>query len=572
MAVSAAAATASGGAPVIESPCSSTTSSPDKIFSKVNGSLTNDSMDTSVTSQFSRQSGNGRSLNRLSSSLSWTKRKKGTGVHRRGDVCGLLRRQQQQSIVLHLMAIVLVLLLVSWIISTQSTCFSPPSPSKPLKQKPEPQQRPTVQLDHPRFELQSSKAPVCHPLTSEDDVTITLVTQLSHDRLWMMKHHCQRYPHPMIIAVYSNSTLPEVLDELRGMGCSVDVVQSDLGASQEQRDDDENIEVDDDQVSVHQNKIPLLQVAVLDAQTHGAWNDYPVNELRNLALSLVQSTYIIYIDVDFWTSENLYETLNSSGIKQRLLNDPKQALVIPAFALFRQCWQWKDCKEKNIPKMPKTLEDLAKMLKTKRGNIFDPTNRGGHGSTDYQAWFRQETGSLHDIPCLQSHRYEPFIVIRYCQDLPPFQSAFSGYGKNKVTWMMQVIASGYTLSQVGGIYLVHYPHLDSNSRMHWNEAPQQLRVPVVTNDQTPKEAVYNVRRPKKSDGDLEFGRFKRGQVDQLYDAFLEWLAQTIPASSARLFLCESAQDDDSKLWINPAIKEKRKQHRQKSDENSNNKT
>ena len=444
-----------------------------------------------------------------------------------------------------------------------------------------PQQQPSESLSNPQFELTSKEAPTCATLSSPDQVTVTLVTQLSHDRLWMMKYHCQRYPHPMAIAVYSNNTQEEVLQELRDMGCPVDtdaVVpqrRHDGPLPQHQppevpdelRDDDENIEVDDDQqrrrrLSEKQRQTqPLLQVAVLDAHTHGSWNDYPVNALRNLALSLVRSTYIMYIDADFWTSEHLYETINSLEIKHALLKDPQLALVIPAFGLFRQCREWRECPEDNIPEMPFTLKDVFHMFENRQGHVFDPTNKGGHGSTDYKGWFQQKSSSLEAISCLQSNRYEPFVMIRYCQDMPPFQAAFSGYGKNKVTWMMQVIASGYVLSQVGGAFLVHYPHLDSNSRQHWNQAPKQLQVGTDKS----KEGEFNVRRPKKTDGDLNFQEYKRGQVDKLYIEFRDWLAAAIPEDRTRLTLCESAQDDDGKLWIDPEIKqERKKQKRQHS--------
>jgi len=458
----------------------------------------------------------------------------------------------------------------------------------------------------PLFELVSSDAPVCRPLTSPDEITVTLVTQLSEDRLWMMEHHCDRYVkngHSMSIAVYSNNTREQVLEMLREMDCPVDEdFEVDDDSESDEREDEDNEtgngqqreEEDggnrDDDAEKEQEDIgaggaaeavdgnqedrrrllqenlgsskPLLQVSVLDARTHGAWNDYPVNELRNLALRQVDTSYIIYIDVDFWPSKKLYETIvESPDVQDALLDDPKRALVIPAFSMLRQCHEWRECPEKNIPKMPKSLKDLARGIKKRRVTIFDPTNKGGHGSTDYKGWFGQHVGSLVDIPCLQSHRYEPFVMIRYCRDLPPFQEAFSGYGKNKVTWMMQVVASGYAFSQVGGAYLVHYPHLDSQSRQHWNKAPKELIVNVPDQEDTEETEDakkplqnYNLRRPEKTDKDLHLAEYKRGQVDMLYVEFRQWLEKSIPSDQARLPLCEDAQNDDGKLWIDPELK------------------
>jgi len=90
-----------------------------------------------------------------------------------------------------------------------------------------------------------------------------------------------------------------------------------------------------------------VEISVLDARTHGAWNDYPVNELRYLALSRVSTTHILYLDVDFWPCDFLYETLMGcqeedtlTPVREALFSDPKQALVIPAFQLWRRCSEW----------------------------------------------------------------------------------------------------------------------------------------------------------------------------------------------------------------------------------------
>jgi hypothetical protein len=429
-----------------------------------------------------------------------------------------------------------------------------------------------TKTDSTKFQLISNDAPSCKTSSSSssspDDIDITLVTQLSHDRLWMMKHHCERYgPNIISIAVYTNNTLDEVTTELVGMGCRV--VQQSNGVNvnvnddddddgierrrRRRRDDDENMDIDDDQTEATATATTaIVSVVVLNAERHGtAWNDYPVNELRNLALRAVQTTHIIYIDIDFWTSNNLYDTIVQPQIKQQLYNDPKLVLVIPAFQLRRttNCAdETKDCRNEHVPLMPHTFEGLSEGIKSERITIFDPTNHGGHGSTDYTKWLHQSIGSMHGIPCLKSHRYEPFVVIRYCRDItPPFQSIFSGYGKNKMTWMMQVVRSGFIFSQIGGVYVIHYPHKISSSRIEWNNSPKQLQQQHQNN--------YNVRRPKQSDGDtINFNKYKRGQTDILYIEFKNWLEETITSTNVRVPMCNNAQDDDNKLWIDPKLK------------------
>jgi hypothetical protein len=111
-----------------------------------------------------------------------------------------------------------------------------------------------------------------------------------------------------------------------------------------------------------------------------------------------------------------------------------------------------------------------------------------------------------------------------------------------MTWMMQLTRMGYRLSQVGGIFLVHYPHLDSKSRMTWNEVPKEL---IDTSDKGEKR----VRRPQKEEArSIDFENFKRGQVDKTFAEFRKWLQANIP-DRRRLEKCVDATDDDARLWI-----------------------
>jgi hypothetical protein len=345
------------------------------------------------------------------------------------------------------------------------------------------------------FEQYTRHAPSCndHPL-QPDDVQFTLVTQLSSDRLWMLRHHCQRWPYPMSVAVLTNQTQSQVLDGLVHMGCD---------SSQ-------------------------LTVQVLSATDYPD-TDYPVNVLRNLALSHVTTSHVMYVDIDFWVSTDLHRLLNADSTRQALANNHKLAVVVPAFQLHRVCREWRECPELNIPKMPHTMDDLLTLLRDKHGSMFDPTNRGGHGSTLYAPWIHQDPGSLLEIPCIRSNRYEPYLAFRHCHETPPFQPAFSGYGKNKMTMVMHMRRTGYTFSQLGGAYLVHYPHLDSKSRMEWNESPLE------------GHALNEVQQ-------ADWAAYKRGRVDAVFVDFRTWLQRAVPDETV-VPKCHDAEDDDARLWI-----------------------
>jgi len=183
--------------------------------------------------------------------------------------------------------------------------------------------------------------------------------------------------------------------------------------------------------------------------------------------------------------------------------------------------------------MPADKDQLVSMIVDRHADPFDPTNPGGHGSTRYKEWFEQSAEALVPIECVRSNRYEPYLVFRYCRDLPPFQEAFSGYGKNKMTWIMHLRRAGWEFWQLGESFLVHYPHLDSKARMHWNggQHGEQLRKP---NDKHEK---------------VNWLSFKRGQIDRTFVDFRKWLYENVP-DHTKVPMCENALDDDQRLWVN----------------------
>jgi hypothetical protein len=359
----------------------------------------------------------------------------------------------------------------------------------------------SVALQNMPWAVDSPNAPAsCQE--SITDVEFTLVSQLSWNRLWMMEHHCERWKQDMSIAIYIGNnetttssiiTKESILQELVAMGC---------------RDD--------------------IRVTLVSGYSD---QEYPVNVLRNRALDAVRTSHVVYLDVDFWPSVDLHDVLQLHV--ELLKTDPKQALVIPAFQLNRQCREWRDCRENNIPLMAQQKSELLDLVIAHKGSPFDPTNAGGHGSTRYQDWLTQKTDELVEIPCVLSNRYEPYLVFRYCRELPPFQEAFTGYGKNKMTWMMQLRRNGYRFSQIGTAFCIHYPHLDSKARMYWNGGEGGVQIP----------------KPKITTG-IDLQQFKRGQIDETFVQFRTWLEQHVPDRTV-VGKCQdnSALDDDERLWV-----------------------
>lgn len=372
----------------------------------------------------------------------------------------------------------------------------------------------STELTNLTFHQYSDNAPTCHYIPS-NNISFTLVTQLSLNRLWMMEHHCTRwsmsswyYPednmnktlHPISMAVFvgdnTSVTLEWIYHELEAMECPIEAIT----------------------------------VETLDGYSE---EEYPVNVLRNIALSNVRTSHVVYVDIDFWPSIDLYDTLET--YRDYLSDHIYTALVIPAFQLNRQCKGVRDCREKNIPKMPYFKNQLSNLILHRQASPFDPTNRGGHGSTRYKDWIEQPSGTLIPIECVISNRYEPYTVFRYCNHVPPFQEVFTGYGKNKMTWTMQLLYSGYKLYQISTSFVIHYPHLESSARLKWNggvngEAmakPKSLRRKPIMNDNHNHHHHndMNEKEEELSSGDV-VAQYKRAQIDETFVRFRDWLIET----------------------------------------------
>ena len=306
------------------------------------------------------------------------------------------------------------------------------------------------------FQAKNEMAPLCTVLRKQD-VDFTLVIQISFSRLWIFEHQCRRWgDHPMSIAVWmENVTAVDsghfsqrhlgadayaglVKDNLEIMGCNLDMIVVSVMT----------------RLSVHEG--------------------YPVNRLRNLALSKVITSHSITMDADFLVSADLYQNL----VEHRaiLAKDNKIALVIPAFEFKPSNITCKPsdsakCRNFHVKLVPLSKNDSMTAV------IFQPFHvdkyATGHSSTRSESWFDQKSNTLVPIECVMSSGYEPYVVIRYCRDTPPFQEAFADYGQNKIQWIQHILHLGYKLFRVGGGFCVHVPHEYAPWLFQWRKDRSQ---------------------------------------------------------------------------------------------------
>ncbi|KAI2804333.1 hypothetical protein RDWZM_007773 [Blomia tropicalis] len=246
---------------------------------------------------------------------------------------------------------------------------------------------------------------------SPDGNDVTLVAQLSMDRLQMVEALCEQWEGPISLAMYMSDS----------------EVQQFLGYAQSS--------------------------SILSERTnigyHIVYRDgsfYPINHLRNVALKQVNTPYVFLSDIDFLPMSGLYEYLKRSvsqvGSNGQLI---RKALVVPAFEtlLYR------------IP-FPKNKAELLNMLNygtlfTFRYHVWPQ----GHAPSNFAKWRTATT----PYRIKWEPDFEPYIVVR--RDVVQYDTRFVGFGWNKVSHIMQLYAQGYEFIVLPNAFIIHMPHAPS---------------------------------------------------------------------------------------------------------------
>ena len=175
---------------------------------------------------------------------------------------------------------------------------------------------------------------------------------------------------------------------------------------------------------------------------------FPVNYLRNVALSSSLTPFVFLSDCDFLTSHNLYEYLKKSAeVLQSNKAQPKKAMIVPAFESLKYNF-----------KFPLDKKTLLNQCRRGQFQIFHKTWFSGHGPTNYNKW----AVTRHPYPIKWADYFEPYILIE--RDAPVYAEQFFGYGFNKASHIMEVKASGYEFVVLPNGYVIHNPHPVTSDR------------------------------------------------------------------------------------------------------------
>ena len=237
---------------------------------------------------------------------------------------------------------------------------------------------------------------------------VTLISQLSMDRLQMLEPLCRYWKGPMSVSVYaSDSETIKLSNYVTRHECF------------QQRND----------ISLH----------IVYPESS---NLYPVNYLRNVALDHLTTKYALLLDIDFIPMVDLHDYLLEAT---RVLGAEKRALVVPAFETHLYRLDFPQSK-------PALLEMLeAGSIKPFRYNEWPK----GHAPTNYQHW---KTASR-PYRVNWAPDFEPYVVLQW--PCARYDTRFVGFGWNKVSHITELHHAGYEFVVLPEAFVIHMPHSPS---------------------------------------------------------------------------------------------------------------
>ena len=267
------------------------------------------------------------------------------------------------------------------------------------------------------------------PMDPEHD-DVTLVTQLSMDRLPLLGPLCEQWNGPMSVALYASDA------ESQQFLLRFHRAQSTLRSC----------------------RSIALHIVYKEGQF------YPVNYLRNVALTNVQTPYVFLTDIDFLPMPDLYSYIREA-IQVLGMAHGRRALVIPAFETLLYKFNF-----------PNNKAELLKMLTANTAYTFRyhiwPK---GHSPTNYEHW------KTADVPYKVDWApdFEPYVVVS--NNVTRYSTQFVGFGWNKVSHIMELNAQGYEFVVLPDAFIVHMPHAPSpeiasfRGSKHYRDCMQVLK-------------------------------------------------------------------------------------------------
>ena len=276
--------------------------------------------------------------------------------------------------------------------------------------------------------------------SSPDQFDVTLVTQLTYDRLSIFFQLLNHWKGPVSATLYCTDYEAWQLTEIFRQA------ESDL----------------------QKRKNIAIHVVLKSGE------QFPVNYLRNVALLASSTPFVFLSDCDFLTSNNLYPYLMKAAATLQGPGAKKRAMIVPAFESLVYDF-----------KFPTTKLHLLEQCKKGNFQIFHKNWFSGHGPTNYNKW----SVTRYPYVVKWADYFEPYILVD--RNVPQYSEQFYGYGYNKASHIMEVKARGYEFVVLPGGFVIHSPHTKTAQRSAFINNDDEIRSCI---SELKKDFIKNLAR------------------------------------------------------------------------------
>ncbi|KAI8987266.1 glycosyl-transferase for dystroglycan-domain-containing protein [Mycotypha africana] len=176
--------------------------------------------------------------------------------------------------------------------------------------------------------------------------------------------------------------------------------------------------------------------------------DRQFNMWRNVAKFFARTDFIMMLDVDFYLCTDFRESLKKEPELMNILRAGKGAIVVPAFEYINEA----DGEDWNV--FPTNKKDLLVDVKADRLDMFHRSWTRGHGSTDYEKWYKStKPYKVTDY----NYSYEPYVIFKK-EGTPWCDERFVGYGANKAACLYEIYLAGIDYWVLPSDFLIHQTH------------------------------------------------------------------------------------------------------------------
>ncbi|KAI7850905.1 glycosyl-transferase for dystroglycan-domain-containing protein [Circinella umbellata] len=260
--------------------------------------------------------------------------------------------------------------------------------------------------------------------SSDSPYDVTLVSQFSVNRLEVFTQVLDAWQGPVSIAIYL--TEPDDVNQLKAF------------------------------FAVPSNVIVYSRVHIVVMKPDYTNPDrlkYPINHLRNLAITAATTSHVFVMDADFTPLTSFYAhaktKLLSALVEQH--NNDRVAMVIPCYAIIET--------RKDDP-LPQNSAELQSLVKKGIAYITDPGS--GHGPTlALSMALDSPVSSLYYEVCYES-QWEPYYIVPR-ETTPLYDARFRNQGGDKQSHALQLNALGFQFLVSHHAFILHKDH----SKMQW---------------------------------------------------------------------------------------------------------